>query len=1464
MELQTTLAVDPQSTFLDILTGSDNAHLLNAAWKGLAGRLCRGHRFVVKYVNEFERRIRVPSPVSTAIGAYDEWKSELEPEERMLNVLKTIPSHNRELSLAGRTNLVAGSKRWDKIIPWFGSLRDTFEIGIQRSPRSNPNLEIGTGKSNESGKSDEKKSQNKYTHPDYQPPESVSAILRASTSREDPLGSELRPSLSTNPLSIGPNVPYKSSSGSFFRNRTEEDLLTPQSISEVFRERMRDSRRNAEPSIQEEEEELESLTQRSPVDKGKGRALDPDFDEEDSEATTLDPVILPLRMSLFPLRETRSDRLHPGSAIALGWDTSVSITAASIQLATYSEDIPNGIVVKVFNESAGPPPHEPPSDPPTDPSSSSSSARNSDNSTRTLQSTNSRNSPPRHNSRDSSHTSRPELSRHTLPNAPPSSPSSDPSDSSSSSSSSGESSDTEREPEEPERRGRRGRRGHTGWPGERGERGEHGKQGRMGPRGRRGDWGSPGPPGPPGLNGPSGNGNWIPNDPSAPIIKGELKPEHLPTWDGNPYSAIPYFWKVMHLSSLGGRMPEYLRQWLWKGLKEESDIYTWFSTLATPDQDYMRENIINFLTVIKDDFRGDQWQVLMNDVFEAQRFRQRGHDNESPQGEAMEVNIIMRKAPIAWCPILNMSTITSTKQLLARIIEHNKALVHAVWNDSSSRINTGELVSALHSIGIEPPKRPQFGAPKTANLASNDGEEGTQEEGTADLYDLLGETLDDSDPSESLLRSAYQVLKKRQRPLPKQYFFLMSSKDTKLGKAPPSPCKVCGSPKHWDRECPHWEQYIEKMRKKTAQLAALQISADADPEEAYHAAYQALASDRELQPENDMKDSNGQESPDFHEASHTDSEAGKLRVSESKTVHIACRQVYQASSKQTTSEETEDGNYITIEALNASHALGPELLMDEEESSHEDETFSQSFTPPGEVKPTRLIPRRKTRDGESAAGISVLAVEGWVGSLRNPKIYLWHDSCADISLVSEDFYLSLKDAPMIKMGMKLNLWQLTDKNTKLQGFVCLPILTLSDTGELLETEVEAYIVPGMSVPILLGEDYQLNYELTIKRSVENGTSISYGDNDQRIIRAVKVERSEDFGRLRASVNLLQSFLKAKDHRRRKNRQAKKRKRESEELRTVRAKKDVKIAPHHLCNVEVEGPFDEDVEWLVKRNLVSNSTTSYLAIPNVLVDSCNAKIPVANPTPVPRIVHKGEILGVARKASEFFDRITEDDQRDKTDRATSFIKKLVKEEAPLTAPEDDDNREEEYGLKTAAMPELETLPSLEIKKLLDVGDLPAELSSKAWEMLERHKLAFGFDGRLGNHPTKARIKTQEGAQLISLPMYASSPVKREVINRQIDSWYQQGIIEPSKSPWDAPVVIAYRNGKPRFCVDYRKLNAITIPDEFPIPRQTDILAALSGSQVLSSLDALSGFIQLGLHEDDMEKTAFRSHRGLFQF
>lgn len=106
--------------------------------------------------------------------------------------------------------------------------------------------------------------------------------------------------------------------------------------------------------------------------------------------------------------------------------------------------------------------------------------------------------------------------------------------------------------------------------------------------------------------------------------------------------------------------------------------------------------------------------------------------------------------------------------------------------------------------------------------------------------------------------------------------------------------------------------------------------------------------------------------------------------------------------------------------------------------------------------------------------------------------------------------------------------------------------------------------------------------------------------------------------------------------------------------------------------------------------------------------------------------------------------------------------------------------------------------------------------------------------------------------------------RKTIDAQMDSWLYLGVIEPSESPWGFPVLIVYRNNKAWMCIGCRKLNAMTVPDECPLPKQSDIVQSLTGAQWLSTLDALSGFIQLESVEEDRPKMAFRTHCELQTF
>ncbi|KAL1737995.1 hypothetical protein HDZ31DRAFT_70521 [Schizophyllum fasciatum] len=115
------------------------------------------------------------------------------------------------------------------------------------------------------------------------------------------------------------------------------------------------------------------------------------------------------------------------------------------------------------------------------------------------------------------------------------------------------------------------------------------------------------------------------------------------------------------------------------------------------------------------------------------------------------------------------------------------------------------------------------------------------------------------------------------------------------------------------------------------------------------------------------------------------------------------------------------------------------------------------------------------------------------------------------------------------------------------------------------------------------------------------------------------------------------------------------------------------------------------------------------------------------------------------------------------------------ETPGSGQEASDE-ESEYGPKTAAMPESKEVRSEEFRSIIDVGALPEGLKERAWRMLEKNSKAFGLDGRLGDYPAKATIRTKEGVNPIAVPMHSASPAKRAVIDEQIDKWFAQGVIE----------------------------------------------------------------------------------------
>lgn len=116
-----------------------------------------------------------------------------------------------------------------------------------------------------------------------------------------------------------------------------------------------------------------------------------------------------------------------------------------------------------------------------------------------------------------------------------------------------------------------------------------------------------------------------------------------------------------------------------------------------------------------------------------------------------------------------------------------------------------------------------------------------------------------------------------------------------------------------------------------------------------------------------------------------------------------------------------------------------------------------------------------------------------------------------------------------------------------------------------------------------------------------------------------------------------------------------------------------------------------------------------------------------------------------------------------------------------------------------------------------------------------------------------------------PPFRLSFAEQEELQKQISQLLEKGFIRPSKSPFGAPVMfVKKKDGSFRMVIDYRRLNDITIRNNYPLPLIDELLDQLRGSHYFSSLDMVSGYWQQKVAEKDVEKTAFTTKLGHFEF
>ncbi len=168
--------------------------------------------------------------------------------------------------------------------------------------------------------------------------------------------------------------------------------------------------------------------------------------------------------------------------------------------------------------------------------------------------------------------------------------------------------------------------------------------------------------------------------------------------------------------------------------------------------------------------------------------------------------------------------------------------------------------------------------------------------------------------------------------------------------------------------------------------------------------------------------------------------------------------------------------------------------------------------------------------------------------------------------------------------------------------------------------------------------------------------------------------------------------------------------------------------------------------------------------------------------------------------------------------------------------------------------------------LDETTLTPEQKQQLTKLLVKFKDVFATpDDSLGCIPDVVHRVNTEGQPPVRSKPYRTAFCYRDEVRSQIKKMLELGVIRPSHSPYASPIVLVpKKSGEIRFCIDFRRLNAQTRKDVFPLPSATEVFDQLGQARYFTCLDMANGYWHVQMAPEDMEKTAFTTFDGLYEW
>ncbi len=311
---------------------------------------------------------------------------------------------------------------------------------------------------------------------------------------------------------------------------------------------------------------------------------------------------------------------------------------------------------------------------------------------------------------------------------------------------------------------------------------------------------------------------------------------------------------------------------------------------------------------------------------------------------------------------------------------------------------------------------------------------------------------------------------------------------------------------------------------------------------------------------------------------------------------------------------------------------------------------------------------------------------------------------------------------------------------------------------------------------------------------------------------------------------------------------------------------VKSADHHIIPGMSEAVVDVFVDrWeddSESNNLlvepIRELAASYSAVmaPSLVdaTQNCTVKIRIMNPTLNPISLKQDQVLGHADPIAEEVLTLFEFEDPSERDNNAN-----IRRISPVPVPS---SQILESSSDSPVIPDYLTDMLKGAHGICDTDEHKTQIAG----LLHKYVGAFSRDEYdLGlTHISEHVIETADANPIKQPPRRVPMAFAGED-KEAIEKLVQQGSVRPSTSPWASPIVLVRKkDGKVRTCVDYRRLNAVTRKDAFPIPRVHDCLDAMAESVLFSTMDITAAYNQIPVRTEDIPKTAFCSRYGLMEF